>query len=273
MRAVPGQRAAHRRVAGRAGAPRAEPFPGVLVLPIGFAGLIVLSPLLTAWKATAPLAGVGAAAMAFGGLVSAVTGWGAGGRRAAARSARCGRGPARGVIAAPVLLTGQPGFTGFGKITDLAHQFSFSEWLRTEGRRQVGAGASSYEEIVDKLVGSNYPGGLQAVVAALGDLARVDIAWAYQPVLAFVAAMLGLALYSLLARAIPSAPACAIAAGIAAQPTILVRLHPGRRGQGDRRGGGDRPGRGGLRPPPAAGLVHARARRRGPRLRPTRSST
>jgi hypothetical protein len=207
----------------RVSAPRREPFPGVLVVPLGFAAVVALAALLTTWKATAPLAGVGPAAVAAVGFYvgrDRLRAWWPE-RRSMLLPAVAAILPA-GVVAAPVVVTGQPGFTGFGRITDLAHQLSFIEWLRTEGRTQIGAGRSSYEEIVDKLVTSDYPGGLQAVVAAMGDLARLDIAWAYQPVLAFVAAMLGLALYSLLQRAIPSAPWRAAAAGVAAQPTILI---------------------------------------------------
>jgi hypothetical protein len=210
------------QIAERTGAPRAEPFPGMLVLPVGFAALVVITSLLTTWKLTAPLTGVLPAVIAFAGLVT--------GRRRIAGFWRARRGalwpfiaaamPAASV-AAPVVLTGRAGFTGFARITDLAHQVAFTEWLRTEGRTQIGAGNSSYQEIVDKLVTSSYPGGTQSVIASMGDLAHVDVLWAYQPVLAFVAAMLGLALYVVLRRAIPNRALRAVAAGIAAQPTIL----------------------------------------------------
>src|SRR3954447_21012829 len=209
--------------AERTGAPRGEPFPGVLILPIGFAAVVVIASLVTTWKATAPLAGVAPLAVAVAGLVV--------GRRRILGPSRANltRSVSPGIAAAiafaavggPVILTGKAGFTGFAKITDLAHQISFVEWLRTEGRTGIGAGNSSYQEIVDKLVSSSYPGGTQSVVASMGDLGHVDVLWAYQPVLAFVAAMLALALYAVLRRAIPSAPVRAAAAGVAPQPTIL----------------------------------------------------
>lgn len=200
----------------------AESFPGVLVLPIGFAAVVVVAALLTTWKATAPLAGVGPAVVAFAGLVvgrGRLVAWWAAKREALAPFVAAGLPWA--AVALPVVLTGNAGITGFAKITDLAHQISFIEWLRTEGRTQISAGNSSYQEIVDKLVSSSYPGGVQSVVASMGDLGHVDVMWAYQPVLAFVAAMLGLSLYAVLRRAIPNRLLRAVAAGVAAQPTIL----------------------------------------------------
>jgi hypothetical protein len=209
-------------IAERTGAPRGEPFPGLLLLPIGFAGVVVIASLLTTWKLTAPLAGVGPLAVAVVGLFVGrrrlAAGWNR--RTAMLWPALAGAIPFA-AVGLPVILTGKAGFTGFAKITDLAHQISFVEWLRTEGRTGIGAGNSSFQEIVDKLVSSSYPGGTQSVIASMGDLAHVDVMWAYQPVLAFVAAMLGLTLYAVLRRGLPSAPVRAFAAGIAAQPTIL----------------------------------------------------
>src|SRR3954447_6586928 len=209
--------------AERTGAPRGEPFPGVLILPIGFAAVVVTASLVTTWKATAPLAGVAPLAVALAGLVAGRRRLGGWTRASLARGLWPGiaGAVAFAAVGAPVVLTGRAGFTGFAKITDLAHQISFVEWLRTEGRTAIAAGNSSFQEIVDKLVSSSYPGGTQSVVASMGDLGHVDVMWAYQPVLAFIAAMLGLTLYVVLRRAIPSRPVRAIAAGVAAQPSIL----------------------------------------------------
>src|SRR4051812_46538009 len=213
--------------AERTGAPRGEPFPGLLILPTGFALLVVLTSLLTNWELTAPLAGVGPVLVALAGFV-------AGRRRLLAwrpsRSAmRVGGWAAVAAvvpaltIGAPVFLTGHAGLTGYTKITDLGHQIAFIEYLRTDGRAPVTAqtATSSFDQVVAKLA-ANYPSGTQSVVATLGDLTGVDVAWMYQPVLAFVAAMLGLALFVILRRAIPPPGWRALAAAVAAQPTILV---------------------------------------------------
>lgn len=208
-------------IAERTGAPGAEPFPAVLVVPTGFALVVVLASLLTNWELTAPLTGVGPLLVAVVGLVI--------GRQRLRRGfvqVRSAVWPLvaavvpAGAVAAPVVLTLKPGMSGYGKITDLGHQISFIEYLRTSGRAPMHQTMSSFDEVIAKLIGS-YPGGTQSVVATMADLAHINVAWAYQPVLAYVAAMLGLALYAVLGRAIASAPLRAIAAGVAAQPTIL----------------------------------------------------
>src|SRR3954447_4497842 len=210
-------------LAERLGTPRGDAFPPILVVPIGFALLVVLASLLTNWQLTAPLSGVGPLVVALAGLVvgrQRVRGWlpawrGAGWALLAAALPFA-------ALAAPVVLTGQPGITGYTKITDLGHQLAFIEYLRTDGRAAISpaSAASSFDQVVAKLVG-NYPGGTQSVGATLGDLTRVDIVWLYQPVLGFVAAMLGLPLFVVLKRASPSPSWRALAAAVAAQPTIL----------------------------------------------------
>src|SRR4051794_32424330 len=213
--------------AERTGAPRGEPFPGVLLLPTGFALLVVLTSLLTNWQLTAPLSGVGPVLVALAGFVAGrrrLLAWRPSGSamRLGAWAALAAVVPAL-TIGAPVILTGHAGLTGYTKITDLGHQIAFIEYLRTDGRAPVTAqtATSSFDQVVAKLA-ANYPSGTQSVVATLGDLTRVDVAWMYQPVLAFVAAMLGLALFVILRRAIPPPGWRALAAAVAAQPTILV---------------------------------------------------
>src|SRR3954468_12731129 len=209
-------------VASRTGAPRAEPFPALLVPPVGFALVFVVTALATTWETTAPLAGVAPAMLAVAGLVvgrGRLAGWWR--RRGRAVWPLVAAAAPAAALALPVVLTGKAGFTGFARITDLAHQLAFVEWLRTHGRAPIPVPNSSFQESAYLLVTSQYPGGIQSVNAAMGDLGHVDVMWAYQPVLAFVAAMLGLTLYALLRRAIPSRPLRAIAAGVAAQPTIL----------------------------------------------------
>jgi hypothetical protein len=209
--------------AERTGTPRGDAFPAILVVPVGFALLVVVSSLLTNWEATAPLAGVGPVAVAIAGVGvgrARVRGWLAGWRSAGGPLVAAALPGA--ALAAPIVLTGRPGITGYTKITDLGHQLAFIEYLRTDGRAPMPpeATTSSFDQVVAKLVDA-YPGGTQSVVATVGDLTRVHITWLYQPVLAFVAAMLGVALFVALRRAIPSPGWRALAAGVAAQPTIL----------------------------------------------------
>ena len=207
--------------AERTGTPRGDAFPGVLVVPIGFALVVLIASLVTNWEATAPLAAVAPVVVAVIGFVVGrhrLAGWWAG-RRSIVWPFVAGLLPF-GSVAAPVFFTGKVGVSGFTKITDLGHQLAFIEYLRTDGRAPIGQTTSSFDEIIKKLV-DGYPGGTQSVVASMGDLVHTNITWVYQPVLAFVAAMLGVALYAVMRRAIPSRPWRAVAAGVAAQPTIL----------------------------------------------------
>ncbi len=207
-----------RRVAG----PRA--LPGVLLVPVGFAGIVAISVFPTQLDAIAELSGALILVVAVVGLVLA--------RRELAQIVRPSRAwtwPAvaallpAGAIAAPIVLTGQPGLTGYTRIVDLAHQLEFTSWITSMGRVVMPESAidSSYLETVFKMTNVGYPGGSQAALGATSSLLATDPLWTYQAFLALVAAMLGVALYALLQRAIPAAPWRALAAGVAAQPTIL----------------------------------------------------
>lgn len=118
-----------RRIAG------SPALPGVLLLPIGFAGLVVVVVFFTLASTTAPLAGVAL-------VVTAVVGFAVARRelRAVLRPSRVWLWPGlaallpAGSIAAPIVLTGQAGLTGYGRIVDTAHQLMFAVWLKGEGR-------------------------------------------------------------------------------------------------------------------------------------------
>ncbi|HEV2771064.1 MAG TPA: hypothetical protein VGV40_12850 [Solirubrobacteraceae bacterium] len=204
-----------RRLAGDA-------LPSALLLPAGLAVVVVVAVLLTFLAVTAPLT---APALVF----LALAGFALTGRRglAALRPGRSWRWPALAAalpfaaLAAPVLLTGQPGFTGYARIVDLAFQMDIAAHLVADGRSVPAAPDSSFTRIIDRTLGGGYPGGVQAAVGSTAGVAGVDIIWAWQPFIAWLGAMLGLSLHALLARAIARAPGRAVAAGVAAQPTIL----------------------------------------------------
>lgn len=201
-----------------------DALPGVLVVPVGFAGIVALVVFPTQLDATAELAGLLVLAVAVGGFL--LTGRGL---LTTLRPTRAWLWPAlaallpAAAIAAPIVLTGQPGLTGYGRIVDTAHQLDLTAWLTSEGRRVPVESMidSSYLRQAFQTINVGYPGGAQAALGATSGLLGVDPIWTYQVFLAVLAAVLGLALFSLLGRAIPSAPWRAVAAGVAAQPTIL----------------------------------------------------
>lgn len=197
--------------------------PGVLVLPTGLAAIVTVSALTTQFDAVAELTAPCI-------LLIAVAGFLAAGRSLLALR------PSRGVlwpalagllpaaaIAAPVLLTGKPGLTGYTRLPDLMHQLQFTQWITHSGRTIPSASSidSSYLETVVKMLGVGYPGGAQGALGGTSALIGVDPMWSYQAFLALLVGAIGLAIYALLGSAIASKPWRALAAGVAAQPTIL----------------------------------------------------
>jgi hypothetical protein len=102
---------------------------GALLLPLGFASVIVLSTLTIA----SPLHAVPWLAL----VVPAVAGWALGGRELIGEvRARHDLWPPAGAAllaflayGAPVLLSGELTFSGYSQIVDIAHHFSYPQWL------------------------------------------------------------------------------------------------------------------------------------------------
>src|SRR4051794_12905047 len=121
--------------------------PAVLVLPVGFAGVIVVATLLTYLDATAELAAPALAVVAVAGLALGLRDVRFGDLRQRARGAippvLAALLPA-GAIAAPVVLTGRAGFTGYGRIVDGALQLDYTQYLQHLGVTTVGVQDSSY---------------------------------------------------------------------------------------------------------------------------------
>ena len=125
------------------------------------------------------------------------------------------------VVAAPVVLSGKPGFSGYGHIVDISYQFDLAAHFASSGRSIPATAPSAYQAVLAKYLGSGYPGGGQWTLGALSNLMPVDLSWLYQPFLAFLAAMSALSLYSLLGRLVEPRPVRALGAFVAAQPNIL----------------------------------------------------
>lgn len=203
-------------------------FGAVLVLPVGFAALVVVVGLLTYFDGTAEFAGPVAALVALVGLALELRAL----REASGGSRRPRAGPGTrwaalaaagpfAALASPVVLTGQPGFTGYARIVDTAFQMDLADWFAHRGRSLPATNSSSYTEVIGKTVNIGYPGGAQAALGSVSELLHVETMWAWQPFMAFMGAMLGLSLHVLLRPAIRSAPGRALAAAVAGQATIL----------------------------------------------------
>jgi hypothetical protein len=203
------------RLAGRT-------LPGALVLPLGFAVLLAVGTFLTAFSFTARLNAVAIVLLGVGGLalerravLDAVRGW-----RGWAWSGLAALG-AYAMVIGPAMSTGGPSWTGYARITDLAQQMEWAEWLATHGREIPPVRDGSFHEVISKTAVTGYPGAGNSVFAGVAQLMGVSPIWLYQTLMAFTAAMLVLAVYGLLAGLVRERWVRAAGGFIAAQPNTL----------------------------------------------------
>ena len=193
-----------------------SPLPRPLVLPAGLTVVILAAQFATLADATAELAGPLVVALALAGLLL--------GRPWRPRPRVWAPAAAVGVFsvfAAPIVLSGRATFGGYIKLDDTATYLAMTDRVMEHGRSLAGLAPSTYEATLATTLAIGYPTGSLMPLGIGHQLLAYDSAWLYQPYLAFLAAMLALALYAVLGRAIASAPLRALGAFLAAQPAIL----------------------------------------------------
>jgi hypothetical protein len=191
--------------------------PGALLLPAGFAVIVVAAPFAALSSRTASLAAPLAVALA-------VTGFGTSTRLRSLRPDGWAAGAfaaAYAVYAAPVVLSGRATFAGYIKLDDTATYFAMLDRVEIAGHSLAGLAPSTYEATLDTSLAYGYPIGSFGPLGVAQRLLRTDVAWLWQPYLAFLAAALALALYALAAPVVASRPARATIAFVACQPAIL----------------------------------------------------
>ncbi len=193
--------------------------PGALLLPIGFAALLALARLITASEATARLALPVIGALALLGLAL-----GAGRLRtlrpdpwllavAAALYA---------LLAAPIVLSGEPSFAGYLALPDTSHQLALADLYAHRGPDWGGLPESSARVSLSRYVASSYPVAAQATLGVTAPLGLLDLAWLYQPLLAFGVLMLSLSIWALCAPLLARRWQAAAVTFAASQPALLV---------------------------------------------------
>jgi hypothetical protein len=193
-----------------------ERLPGPLVLPVGFALVILAGEFATLTGSTAELAGPLAVGLALVGLLLGPI------RRVVPDLWAVGAAVAVfTVFAAPIVLSGEATFAGYIKLDDSATWFAMTDRVMEHGRDLAGLAPSTYEAILSLTLPIGYPTGALMPIGIGHQLLGYDLAWLLQPYFAFLAAMLALSLYQLLASLAPSRPLRAFAAFVAAQPAIL----------------------------------------------------
>ena len=190
---------------------------GALLLPAGFAVLIVLAQALTTSDATAGLTTPVVAGFALAGLVY--------GRTELRRALTPGL--AAALVAylcygLPVLATGEAGLTGYIKLDDTATWLAITDQIMANGRNLTGLAPSTFEAALQTYVATGYPVGSFVPLGVAHDLTGTDIAWLFVPVIAFAGGLLALTLFALTEGVIRSVYSRAAVAAVAAQPATLV---------------------------------------------------
>ncbi|HSL63106.1 MAG TPA: hypothetical protein VK874_00485, partial [Gaiellaceae bacterium] len=191
-----------------------------LLLPAGYAVVVVVASAAVWLPGAAPLAVPAVAGLAAAGLVGLV-------RRPRARPARATSWAAVAAVAtllaygAPVLASGEATFAGYVSLDDSATWFALTDRALEHGRSTAGLAPSSYEATLDSNLGSGYPLGSLLPLGIAARLTGQDVAWAFQPYVAALGALLALSLFAL-ARPLFARPSAAAAvAVVAAQPALL----------------------------------------------------
>jgi len=201
-----------------------DSIPPVLILPVGLALLVVVAGIFCYAAPTAPLAGPALVVVGVAGLML--------GRGSLARVIRRrGRGievwpiaaglGAWALVAAPIVLSGKPGFSGYAHIVDISYELDLAAHFAHSGRHIPAGNTSAYEVVMKKYLAAGYPGGGTWTLGALSNLTPVDLSWLYQPFLAFLSAMSALSIYSLLGRLVQNRALRTLGAIVSALPNVL----------------------------------------------------
>jgi hypothetical protein len=191
--------------------------PGALLVPLGLAAIVVLARATMTVDLTAELGTPLVVAAATAGYVlgrerlrsAPVDIWAVGAALAVFA-----------VYAAPVMLSGSATFLGYTVLGDTAVHFTLIDRIATHGTSLGGLPDSSYRSTLEAYFGSGYPLGAHAALGAVRPLAFIDVAWAFQPFLAFIAASLALTIVGLLRDVVHAGWRPAAIAVLAAQPAL-----------------------------------------------------
>jgi hypothetical protein len=190
--------------------------PATLLVPVGFAAVVVIGSFATLTPRTAPLTVPLFLAVAAVGLASSLP-------AVSSRVDVWAVGSALvvfAVFAAPVVLSGDATFAGYIKLDDTATFLALTDRAIEHGRSLEGLAPSSYEAALAFNL-HFYPLGSLLPLGAGAALTGQDGAWLYQPYLAFLAALLALVLYQLAALVLSYRPLRAAAAVLGAQAALL----------------------------------------------------
>jgi hypothetical protein len=191
--------------------------PGMLVPPVGLAAIVVIGQFTSPADATAeftvPLVcflAVLGAGFAFPWRFSRPGTW-----EIAAPFA------VFAVFAAPVIFSGNPTLAGYVKPEDTATWLAVTDRVIEHGRDLAGLEPSTYLATLEANLSNGHPVGVFLPFGVAQKLVGGDLAWVFQPYLAFLAAMLALCLWQIVAGILGRSWLRAAAVFVAAQPALL----------------------------------------------------
>src|SRR5205807_9485565 len=103
------------------------------------------------------------------------------------------------VYLAPVLATGEPTFTGYIKLDDTSTWMAMIDRVLGHGHNLAGLAPSTYETALHFYLNNGDPVGAMLPWGIGHQIVGQDVAWVFQPYLAFLGAMLALSLWQLAA--------------------------------------------------------------------------
>jgi hypothetical protein len=192
--------------------------PGVLVVGVGLAVVVIVGDFLTQADFTSELAMPAVVLLALAGAVLSP-------RRRERRLDSWALGAALGVFgvyAAPIVLSGEATFAGYLKLNDIVNWAVLTTQLMESGHNLPSAESTHpFDVTVRSFLRDSYPAGSFLPLGIGRAIVRQDVAWLIQPYLAFLAATLALPLYWLAGRVIESRPLRALTAFVASQAALL----------------------------------------------------
>lgn len=191
--------------------------PGVLLAPVGLAAIVVVGQFTTLADATAELTAPLLVLLAAAGLAFSLP-WRRGPIDPAPAAVAIG---VFLVFGAPVILSGEPTFAGFIRLDDTATWLALTDRVMEHGRDLGGLAPSTYQLTLDFNLGDGYPAGVFLPFGAAQKLTGGDLAWVFQPYVAFLAAMLSLGLWEIVGSAVRRPALRALVVFVAAQPALL----------------------------------------------------
>ena len=132
------------------------------------------------------------------------------------------------VCAAPLVLSGNDTFLGYYVNPDTSFHFVLISHLLAHGNDLTNVPAvssSAVAGVLNQYIGTAYPTGADVAVGAMRPLVGQDVAWIFQPYLAVMMALGGMALYELLRGIVQSRPLRALCAFIAAQNGLAYQFY------------------------------------------------